>query len=106
MEPEPANVVSLLGVLSYQDASIVSRVLLKQASGTVTLFAFDARQELSEHSAPFDALLHVLEGEAEVRVGGKPHRLGPNDLIRLPADVPHAVRAATRMTMVLVMIRG
>lgn len=105
MELEQPNVVSLLGTLSYQDESIVSRVLLKQPTGTVTLFAFDRGQELSEHSAPFDALLHVLEGEAEVRIGGQPYRLGANDLIRLPADIPHGVRAATRMRMMLVMIR-
>ena len=101
-----SGVVPLRGTLTYQTGSIVSRVLLKRTHGTVTLFAFDAGQELSEHSTPFDALLQVVEGEAEVRIASRTYQLTAEQLIHLPADVPHAVRAVTRMSMVLVMIKG
>jgi quercetin dioxygenase-like cupin family protein len=95
----------LHGTLAYQPDSIVSRVLLKRAGGSVTLFAFDADQELSEHSTPFDALLQVVDGEAEVRIAGHAHRLSAGQVIHMPADVPHAVKAVTRVTLVLVMVK-
>ena len=84
----------------------MSRTLLEDKAGTVTLFAFDAGQGLSEHTAPYDALLHLLEGQAEVTVAGNESRLEAGDAILLPAGKPHAVRASTRFKMLLTMIRS
>ena len=93
-----------LGV--YQGGSIVSRVLLKRSGGTITCFAFDAGQELSEHTAPFDAVAHVLEGEAEMTIAGKAVTVAAGELVLMPANQPHALRARTRFTMHLTMIRS
>ena len=93
-------------LVDYQPGAVVSCEVLKKAAGTVTVFAFDAGQGLSEHTAPFDALVCVLDGEAEVSIGGAPHRLGPGDFIVMPAGVPHAVQAVERFKMLLVMIRS
>ena len=93
-------------VLAYQDHSIVSRVLLKRPAGNVTLFAFDEGEELSEHTCPYEALLHVLDGVGEVTIGGEPHRLAAGQMIVLPAGVPHAVRAPERFKMLLTIIRA
>lgn len=90
---------------AYQEGSVVSRQITKSDGGNVTLFAFDAGQELSEHTAPFDALVHILDGEAEVRLDGVPHTLTAGDAIIMPADVPHALRAVTRFKMLLTMVR-
>lgn len=103
---EHAKVVELVRLVEYQEGAVVSRTLIKREMGTVTLFAFDAGQELSEHTAPFDALVHMLEGEAEVILGGTPHRLGAGQAILMPAHVPHAVKAPQRFKMLLVMVRG
>ena len=96
-------VVDLIG---YQDWAVVSRAVIKQPAGNVTLFAFDAGQELSEHTAPYDALVQVLDGEAEVTIAGQPHRLRAGELILMPANRPHAVRALARFKMLLTMIRS
>jgi len=101
-----AEAFSLSGLVNYQDGSVVSRVVLKREKGNVTIFAFDGGQGLSEHTSPFDALVQGVEGEAEVTVSGKPIALKPGDVILLPADKPHAVRATTRFKMVLTMIRS
>ncbi|MEA2207103.1 MAG: hypothetical protein QOE77_3879 [Blastocatellia bacterium] len=101
-----AAVQSLTGLLQYQNGSIVSRVLLKNQGGTVTLFAFDEGEGLSEHTAPFAALVLVIDGEAEVEIAGKAHRVSSGETITLPANVPHAVRAATRFKMMLTMLRA
>lgn len=93
-------------LLQYQDGSIVSRVLLKNKGGTVTLFAFDRGEGLSEHTAPFEALVFVLDGEAEVEIAGKVYRVKSGETITLPANIPHAVRAAARFKMLLTMIRA
>ena len=90
---------------AYQDGSVVSRQITKADAGNVTLFAFDKDQELSEHTAPFDALVQVLEGDAEIRISGKPYHLGTGDAIIMPADEPHAVFALQRFKMLLTMIR-
>ena len=90
---------------AYQDGSVVSRQITKADAGNVTLFAFDKDQELSEHTAPFDAFVQVLEGEAEIRISGKPYHLGTGDAIIMPADEPHAVFALQRFKMLLTMIR-
>ncbi len=90
----------------YQEGSIVSRVVLKQEKGNVTFFAFDTGQELSEHTAPFDALVQVLEGRAEVTIAGQPHELQSGEMIIMPANQPHALKAPERFKMLLTMIRA
>ena len=100
------EVKQLLNLLQYQDDSIVSRVLLKNKGGTVTLFAFDEGEGLSEHTAPFDALVIVLDGEADIEIAGKSYKLRQGETITLPANRPHAVRAATKFKMMLIMLRA
>ena len=92
-------------LVAYQDGSVVSRQITKADAGNVTLFAFDKDQELSEHTAPFDALVHVLEGEVEIRISGKPFHLKTGEAIIMPADEPHALRAIQKFKMLLTMIR-
>ncbi len=92
-------------LVAYNEGSVVSRQITKAEAGNVTLFAFDKDQELSEHTAPFDALVHVLDGETEIRISGKPFHLKTGDAIIMPADEPHAVKALTRFKMLLTMIR-
>jgi quercetin dioxygenase-like cupin family protein len=106
IETPTAEVKPLGELLQYQDGSIVSRVLLKNKGGTVTLFAFDRGEGLSEHTAPFEALVFVLDGEAEVEIAGKAYSVKSGETITLPANIPHAVRAATRFKMLLTMIRA
>lgn len=101
-----SQVLPLAELVSYQEGSIVSRQITKSDAGNVTLFAFDSGQELSEHSAPFDALVHILEGAAEVRISGRPFDLSAGDAIILPAGEPHALKAAKRFKMLLTMVRG
>jgi quercetin dioxygenase-like cupin family protein len=101
-----AQVSRLADMAAYQDGAIVSRQVIKAETGNVTLFAFDAGQELSEHTAPFDALVHVLDGEAEVTIAGQGFALQTGDAIILPAGQPHAVRARSRFKMLLTMIRA
>jgi quercetin dioxygenase-like cupin family protein len=90
---------------AYQEGSVVSRQVTKAEAGNVTLFAFDAGQELSEHTAPYDALVHILDGEAEVRISGVSYALTAGDAIVMPANEPHALKAVTRFKMLLTMIR-
>ncbi|MEW6742252.1 MAG: cupin domain-containing protein [Planctomycetota bacterium] len=92
-------------LVAYQAGSIVSRTLLKKKAGTITLFAFDQGQSLSEHTAPFDAFVLVLEGEAEISLGGKPLRVRESELLVMPAGIPHALQAVSRFKMLLVMVR-
>jgi quercetin dioxygenase-like cupin family protein len=101
----PSSPTAITGMVGYQDGSIVSRSLMKSSSGSVTLFAFDAGQALSEHTAPFDALIQVLDGAAAVTIGGTEHNVVTGQLIFLPANVPHAVRADERFVMMLTMLR-
>lgn len=100
------EVSRLVDLVSYQDGAIVSRILVKRDTGTVTLFAFDAGQDLSEHTTPYDALVQVLDGEAAITVAGQPYRLGAGDAILMPARQPHAVKAVSRFKMLLTMIRS
>ena len=93
-------------LVAYQDGSVVSRTLIDKPTGTVTLFAFDAGQGLSEHTAPFDAMVNVLDGEAEVTISGEPHKVAAGEMIIMPADRPHALRAHQRFKMLLVLVRG
>jgi quercetin dioxygenase-like cupin family protein len=101
-----AEVKQLVDLLQYHDGSIVSRVLLKNKGGTVTLFAFDVGEGLSEHTAPFDALVVVTDGEADIDIAGESFRVQQGGSIILPANRPHAVRAATKFKMMLIMIRA
>jgi len=105
-EMPAAAPVPPLGLAGYQEGAVVSRTLLKRAGGTITLFAFDEGQSLSEHTAPFDAMAHVLEGEAEITIGGTPLRVSAGEIVLMPANQPHAVQARTRFKMLLTMIRS
>ena len=105
MENLTAQVLTLADLADYQEGSVVSRALVKQEQGSVTLFAFDRGQGLSEHTAPFDALVQVLEGEAEVTIAGQSHRLQAGEMIIMPADKPHVLKAPRRFKMLLTMIR-
>ena len=100
-----ASAVDLGAEVAYQAGSIVSRTLMKRNGGTVTLFAFDRGQALSEHTAPFDALVQVLDGEAEVVIGGKAAPVKAGQTVLMPAQVPHAVNATSRFKMLLTMVR-
>jgi quercetin dioxygenase-like cupin family protein len=101
-----ARVMDLASLVDYQTDAVVSRTLIKKPTGTVTLFAFDRGQELSEHTAPFDALVHVLDGEAEIFIAGKPLRVAAGQMVVMPANQPHAVKASARFKMMLVMVRS
>ena len=90
---------------NYQEGSVVSRQIVKQEKGNVTLFAFDEGQGLSEHTAPFDALVHVIDGEAEITISGKPIRTKAGEMVLMPANQPHALKAVSRFKMVLTMVR-
>src|SRR5512145_3312169 len=96
-----SEILKMADLVAYQDGSVVSRQITKAEAGNVTLFAFDKDQELSEHTAPFDALVHLLEGEAEIKISGKPFYLKSGDAIVMPADEPHAVKASQRFKMLL-----
>ncbi len=89
----------------YQKQAITSRTIVKEAGGSITFFAFDEGQELSEHTTPFEALVHVLEGRAAIVVGGREHEVAAGELLLMPAGVPHALRAIERFKMLLVMIK-
>ncbi|MDZ7267698.1 MAG: cupin domain-containing protein [candidate division KSB1 bacterium] len=100
-----ATKAKLTELVAYQPAAVVSRTLLARKAGTVTLFAFDAGQGLSEHTAPFDALVQILEGEAEVMISGASQRLQAGEMVIMPAQQPHALQAVTPFKMLLTMIR-
>jgi quercetin dioxygenase-like cupin family protein len=101
-----SEILNLVELVNYQDGSVVSRQITKADAGNVTLFAFDQDQELSEHTAPFDALVHILDGRAEIRISGKPFDLQTGEAIIMPADEPHALKALTPFKMLLTMIRN
>ena len=100
------QVLNAAGLVDYQAGAVVSRTVIKKETGTVTIFAFDQGQGLSEHTAPFDALVFLLEGEAEIRIAGVPRRVKAGEMIILPANQPHALQAVARFKMALVMIRS
>lgn len=101
-----AQIIDLQKDIKFSDNSIVSKTILDKKVGTITLFAFDAGQRLSEHTAPFDAFLQVTEGEAEIMVGGEIHNVNAGQVIIMPANVPHAVNAKMKFKMLLTMIRS
>lgn len=92
-------------IIAYQDGSVVSKEILKKNSGTITLFAFDLGQGLSEHTAPFDAFVQIVEGEAEIIISGESQSVAAGELIILPANQPHALKANQRFKMLLVMLK-
>jgi len=100
-----AKAARMEALVRYQEKAVVSRTLIDKDAGTVTLFAFDEKQGLSEHTAPFDAMVFVLDGEAEILIEGKPIWLKKGDMTVMPANKPHAVKAVSRFKMLLVMIR-
>lgn len=100
------TVLALPTLAEYSDSGIVSKQVLKNETGNITLFAFDQGQGLTEHTAPFDAVVQVLEGTAQIRIDGKPLTVRTGETVIMPADIPHAVHAVERFKMLLTMIRG
>lgn len=100
------KISSMEEMVNYQDGSIVSKEIIKKQTGTTTLFAFDRGQGLSEHTAPFDALVYILDGEAEITIAGEAHPLKKGEMVIMPGGKPHAVKALTKFKMMLVMIRS
>lgn len=102
----PAKVTELSSLVSYNPGAIVSRTLIQNKAGTITIFAFDQEQALSEHSAPFDALVQVLDGEAEITIAGEKYLVKAGQIILMPANVPHAVKAISAFKMLLTMLKA
>jgi len=106
MDGLKSKVLELTQLLDYQEGSVVSREVLSLKTGTLTIFAFDQGQGLSEHTAPFDATVYCLDGEVEVTISDKPYRLQTGEMIIMPANEPHALKAVTQFKMLLIMIRS
>jgi len=102
-ETKPENVKNLV---NYQDGSVVSKTLIEKETGTITLFAFSKGQGLSEHTAPFDAMVHVIDGKAEITISGKSHIVESGQMIILPVDESHSLKAIESFKMLLIMIRS
>lgn len=105
MENITGQAGNLNDLVHYQEDSIVSKEIIRKDKGTVTLFAFDKGQELSEHIAPFDALVYIFDGKAEIIISGAPNHLKTGEIVIMPANKPHALKAAERFKMMLVMVR-
>ncbi len=101
-----AKALKVADLISYQKGSIVSREIINKKTGTVTVFAFDKGEGLSEHTAPFDALVHILDGEARIFISGNPHLVKKDEIIIMPANKPHSLKALRRFKMLLTMIRS
>jgi quercetin dioxygenase-like cupin family protein len=97
---------ALINLIDYQTGSVVSKTIVDKPSGTVTLFAFDKGQGLSEHTAPFDALVYIVDGKAEIKISGNPLQVNAGQMIVMPANKPHALRAINQFKMLLVMIKS
>ncbi len=102
---ETAKIFSMENAIEYSSGGVVSKQVIKKQSGNVTLFSFDKDQGLTEHTSPFDAMVHILDGEAEIRIDGHPHHLKKGDCIIMPANHPHALHAIEPFKMVLTMIK-
>jgi len=106
-EKNPSKqVLAAAELVRYQRGSVVSRTVVDKKAGVVTLFSFDKGQGLREHTAPFDALVHVIDGEAEIRISGKPFRVKKGEMIIMPAHEPHALAAVKKFKMILIMIKS
>jgi len=103
---EPSSIFIAAQSIEYAPGAVVSKTIIKNPSGNITLFAFDKGEGLSEHSAPFDALVQLLDGKAEITIGGTPHHLQSGESIILPANIPHALKATAKFKMMLTMIKG
>lgn len=103
---EKGTILKINEMIDYSKGGVISKQVLKNAAGNITLFSFDEGQGLTEHTAPFDAMVQVLEGEVEIRIGGQPHRLKQGDSIIMPANIPHALQAVKAFKMLLTMIKG
>ena len=101
-----AQATNLVNLIDYQEGSVVSRTLIDKKAGTLTLFAFDKDQGLSQHTAPFNAFVYVFDGEAEIIISDKAHRVGTSEMIIMPANEPHSLKAIKKFKMMLVMIRA
>ena len=108
--PQPGNFsgipLAIASLVEYQKHSVVSKQLLNKKAGTLTLFAFDKGEGLSEHTAPYDASVMILDGKAAIVIGGKPHNLKKGEMIIMPANIPHSVKATEPFKMLLIMIRS
>lgn len=102
----PTEPLRLKELVAYQEGAVVSRTLVNKKGGTVTVFAFDEGQGLSEHTAPYDALVIAIEGKVDIKISGKDFHLNEGELIIMPANKPHALKAVTRFRMILIMIRA
>lgn len=103
---EKGTILNLAQLIDYSDGGVISKQVLKSTAGNITLFSFDKDQGLSEHTAPFDAMVQVLDGEVEIRIGGNPTLLKQGETIIMPANITHALFAVQRFKMLLTMIRG
>ena len=101
-----SQVLDLEGLVDYQDGAVVSRTIVKKSTGSVTLFAFDGGQTLSEHTSPFDAMVQILDGKGDFTIEGQPFHLSQGQVLIMPADKPHSVAASERFKMLLTMIRS
>jgi quercetin dioxygenase-like cupin family protein len=101
-----AKVLKVADLMEYQEGSVVSREIVRKETGTVTIFAFDKGEGLSEHTAPFDAMVQVIDGKAEIIISGKSNLVNAGEMIIMPANDPHALNAVERFKMVLTMIRS
>ena len=106
LEKLAGQAIRLVDLADYQEGSVVSRTIIEKKTGTVTFFAFADGQGLSEHTAPFDALVYLLEGEAEIIISGKPIHLKSGEMVIMPANQPHALKATEDFKMILTMIRS
>ncbi len=100
------KVSNLIDLVEYQDDTVVSRTMIDKTSGTVTLFAFGENQGLSEHTAPFDAIVYIIDGEAEITIAKNKHHLRQGEIIIMPANIPHALKAINKFKMLLIMIKS
>ena len=100
------EILNLKQLIDYSDGGVISKQVLKNESGNITLFSFDKGQGLTEHTAPFDAMVQLLDGEVEIKIGGTPHLLKKGETIIMPANIPHALFAKERFKMLLTMIKG
>lgn len=100
------QVLEVLELIGYQDGAVVSRTIAEKPVGTVTVFAFDEEQGLSEHTAPYDAIVHIIDGEVDVTISGKVVRAKAGELVIMPANEPHSLKAVTKFKMILIMIRA
>lgn len=101
-----SEIIKINEFIDYEEKSVVSTEIVKKETGTVTLFAFDEGEGLSEHNAPFDALVQIIDGNVEIKINKKPYLLGKGDIIIMPANVPHALEAKSKFKMILTMIKS